>query len=333
MATNLKDVRRILAEARKELMSKPNVIATGIGYKISGGKQTEELAIICSVDTKKSRQSLLESELVPARIQDVPTDVYPTGVIYALQEPTQRFRPAPGGVSVGHINITAGTLGCWVKKNGKFFMLSNNHVLANSNDGSIGDPILQPGPHDGGTFPQDHIANLSEFVPIKFEGGNSSCAIGGAAAAILNFFAEITGSKTRLNPVYPQAEENLVDCAIAEPLNQADVKNEILNIGTISGVAEGTLGMSIKKSGRTTGFTTGTIQQIDVTSQVSYGTNKVATFVDQLMAGNMSAGGDSGSAILNDQNRLVGLLFAGSNTTTLFNRIQNVFQALQISLT
>ena len=90
--------------------------------------------------------------------------------------------------------------------------------------------------------------------------------------------------------------------------------------------------MNVKKSGRTTGFTTGTIQQIDVTSTVTHGSNKTATFVDQLMAGAMSAGGDSGSAVLNDQNELVGLLFAGSNSTTLFNRIQNVFQALQISL-
>ena len=332
MAANLEDARALLSEVRLELLSKPNVVATGIGYKIAGGKQTEDLALICSVDTKKSKKSLSEKELVPVRIQGVTTDVYPTGIIYALQDPTKKFRPAPGGVSIGHINITAGTLGCLVKKNDKQFILSNNHVLANSNDAEIGDPILQPGPYDGGKFPQDHIANLSEFIPIEFEGGPSPCSIGGAAAAILNCLAAITGSKTRLHPILKKASENLVDCAIAEPLNPADVMNEILQIGTITDVEEGTLGMSIKKSGRTTGLTTGTIQQIDVTSSVSYGTNKVAIFVDQLMTGNMSQGGDSGSAVLDDQNRIVGLLFAGSNTITLINRIQNVFQNLQVTL-
>jgi hypothetical protein len=90
--------------------------------------------------------------------------------------------------------------------------------------------------------------------------------------------------------------------------------------------------MSLKKSGRTTGLTTGSIQQIDVTATVSYGSNKSATFVDQLMAGAMSQGGDSGSAVLNDQNQIVGLLFAGSTNTTIINRIQNVFQALQVTL-
>ncbi|MCB0294865.1 MAG: trypsin-like serine protease, partial [Calditrichaeota bacterium] len=126
--------------------------------------------------------------------------------------------------------------------------------------------------------------------------------------------------------------DNLVDCAIAERVNPNDVVYEILGIGTISVVADATLNMAVKKSGRTTGFTTGTIQQIDVTVQVNYGSNQIATFVDQLMAGAMSQGGDSGSAVLNDQNQLIGLLYAGSDTSTIFNRIQNVFSALQVTL-
>jgi hypothetical protein len=332
MATSLEDTRKTLTDVRQELLSKPNVVATGIGYKITEGKQTQELALICSVEIKKSKQSLTARELIPSSVQNIPTDVYPTGIIYALQDPTGRFRPAPGGVSIGHVRITAGTLGCLVKKNGKLFILSNNHVLANSNDTAIGDPILQPGPTDGGQFTQDQIARLSEFVPIEFEGGTSPCPFGRTVAAILNGLAAITGSKTRLQPTRIQAADNLVDCAIAEPLNPDDVKNEILQIGSISGTTEGTLGMAIKKSGRTTGLTTGIIQQIDVTSRVSYGLNKTATFVDQLMAGNMSQGGDSGSVVLSQENQLLGLLFAGSNTTTLINRIQNVFQALQVSL-
>ena len=45
----------------------------------------------------------------------------------------------------------------------------------------------------------------------------------------------------------------------------------------------------------------------------------------------MSQGGDSGSAVLDDDDRLVGLLFAGSDSTTVINRIEHVFSALGIS--
>lgn len=334
MAENLSEVRNLLKEYHKELLDKPNVVAVGVGYKTSAGKKTEDLAIICSVETKKTKQAMTEKEIIPAQIQNIPTDVYPTGIIHALQDPTGRFRPAPGGVSIGHFSITAGTLGCLVKKNSKNYILSNNHVLANSNNATNGDSILQPGPADGGNIAQDKIAELSEFIPIVFEGdsNNSSCAIGNASAALLNFFAAAVGSKTRLKAVRAQSGDNLVDCALAEPVEPNDVTNEILGYGTITGIADGTLGMSVKKSGRTTGLTTGNIQQIDVTSRVSYGTNKIAMFVDQLMANGMSAGGDSGSAVLSENNHIVGLLFAGSSNSTVINRIQNVFQLLNVEL-
>ena len=90
--------------------------------------------------------------------------------------------------------------------------------------------------------------------------------------------------------------------------------------------------MAIKKSGRTTGLTTGIVEQVDVSVNVQYGEGKIALFTDQLMAGAMSQGGDSGSAVLDNSNRLVGLLFAGSDTTTVINRIENVFSLLGVSV-
>jgi hypothetical protein len=90
--------------------------------------------------------------------------------------------------------------------------------------------------------------------------------------------------------------------------------------------------MAIQKSGRTTGFTSGAIQQVDATVQVSYGMGQVATFTDQLVAGAMSAGGDSGSAVLDEGGRVIGLLFAGSESTTIINRIQNVLEALDVGV-
>jgi hypothetical protein len=270
--------------------------------------------------------------MVPATLEGTPTDVVQTGIIRALQSTTDKHRPAPGGVSIGHRDITAGTLGCLVEKDGQKFILSNNHVLANSNQAEIGDPILQPGPYDGGTYPDDHIADLKDFVPINIIGVPSECPIATGTASLLNGIAKLLGSQVRMQAINQQPLENLVDAAIARPLNPEDVSDEILQIGTIQGSAAGELGMTIKKSGRTTGLTTGVIEQVDVSVNVQYGEGQTAMFTDQLMAGAMSQGGDSGSAVLYDNHRLVGLLFAGSDTTTVINRIENVFSALGVSV-
>ncbi len=69
----------------------------------------------------------------------------------------KRWRPAPGSVSIGHYKITASTLVAAVtdKKTGDLLILSNNYVLANSNEGKIRDsllislrPIVQQSPHN-----------------------------------------------------------------------------------------------------------------------------------------------------------------------------------------
>ena len=322
----------ILKENRERLLHLANVIATGIGYKVTSGKKTSTLGIICSVTRKVSAGELSSRDIVPSTLDGVSTDVIQTGPIRALQLPTERHRPAPGGVSLGHRDITAGTLGCLVKKNERTLILSNNHVLANSNEAALGDPILQPGPYDGGRYPDDHIANLEQFVPISFIGSPSDCAVARSSTALLNSIAKVLGSNVHFQVISEQVTENLVDAAIARPLDAQAVSNEILGVGIIQGTAEGELGMAVKKSGRTTGLTTGEILQVDVSVNVQYGQNRTARFTDQLMAGPMSQGGDSGSAVLDERNRLIGLLFAGSDNSTIINRIENVFSALGVNI-
>ena len=333
MAEDIKPTQEVLHHVCNDLLKKHNVLATGIGYKTSGGQKGPNLSIICSVEKKLPKSQLSSKDLIPDQVDGVMTDVVETGRIRALSSHTQRHRPAPGGVSIGHRDITAGTLGCIVKKNGQRVILSNNHVLANSNAAQIGDAILQPGPHDGGKFPDDHIANLLELVPLSLGGIDlSDCPIGNSFASVLNLFAAATGSRTRLQAVRIQAEDNLVDAAIAKPLNDGDVSDEILDIGAIAGITQGQLGMAIQKSGRTTEYTTGTIDQVDVTVNVQYGGGQIGRFTDQLLAGPMSQGGDSGSAVLDNDKNLLGLLFAGSDSTTIINRMENVFSALGLSL-
>jgi hypothetical protein len=327
----MQDIRRVKAQYNDVLLGKRNVVACGVGYKEVDGARTDELAVIVSVARKLPRAELTAADLVPQTVAGVQTDVQETGVIRALQDHTAKWRPAPGGVSIGHVDITAGTLGCLVVRGDHIYILSNNHVLANSNEAEPGDAILQPGPHDGGTM-DDQIAVLTDFVPINFGTGSATCPFASGAAALFNWLAGPVGSQHRLEAFRLDTEENLVDAAIARPLSDDLVEKRILEIGEPQGVAEGTLGLSIQKSGRTTTHTRGEIKQIDATAKVSYGLGKTATFTDQLVAGAMSSGGDSGSAVLDEGKRVVGLLFAGSQSTTIINRIQNVLDALDVSI-
>ncbi|MDO8748142.1 MAG: hypothetical protein Q7J72_03375 [Candidatus Omnitrophota bacterium] len=298
-------VANALRQSEDELLAKSNVVGVGIGEKIRGGFSQGRLCLKIYVQKKLSAKKLAKKELIPQEIARIETDVEEVGKIVAQvvrprspQGNSGRFRPAPGGVSLGHYQITAGTLGCLVKdkKSGKVFILSNNHVLANSNKAKKGDPILQPGPYDGGKKPKDIIGYLENWIEIGFG-----------------------------------KEVNLIDAALARPKNAGDVKPEIMLIGSPQGVAKAKLGMPIQKSGRTTGYTTGKIKDISATVKVNYD-NQVALFRNQIIATNMSQGGDSGSLVLDMKQRAVGLLFAGSEQITILNPIASVLDLLDIEL-
>ncbi|MGH9148010.1 MAG: serine protease, partial [Vicinamibacterales bacterium] len=76
----------------------------------------------------------------------------------------------------------------------------------------------------------------------------------------------------------------------------------------------------------------GRITAINATVNVNYGGGKVARFVNQIVTTNMSAGGDSGSLLLDLENRAVGLLFAGSSALTIHNDIRYVQALLGIRI-
>jgi len=309
----------------KELLKKPNVVAVGRGHKFVHGVDTGKDAIVVCVTKKVPRATLKKAQAIPLKYHGLETDVVETGEIRALSERTGEYRPMPGGVGIGHYKITAGTPGMVVKRDSIRHILSNNHVLANSNDAHIGDSIYQPGPYDGGTE-ADTIAYLADFVPIQFT-GVSDCPIGNFVVNLWNKIAEFLNRQTRLQAITQVT--NLVDCAIARPIKDEDILDEILDIGTPTGFAEVDIGTPIKKSGRTTGLTNGTVIVLDATATVNYGIG-TAIFEDQIITSNISAGGDSGSVVLNESNEVVGLLFAGSDTITIVNKIGNVMSALEL---
>jgi hypothetical protein len=223
------------------------------------------------------------------------------------------------GTSGGNINDSSkgfcygGTLGALVEDtSGNQYILSNNHVLARTNAAAIGEDIIQPGLIDQtpACFKDrsDIVADLSAFIPIDFK------------------------TKGTMPP-------NAVDAAIARVrVGNVDPSGFIIDIGTVSSeTVAPSLGMAVKKSGRTTGVTNGNITAVSATIDVSFGSGKTARFVDQIVVGpgNFMAAGDSGSLMVEDvvaNPRAVGLLFAGSSTTAIANPIDDVLDSFGVSM-
>ena len=209
-------------------------------------------------------------------------------------------------------------------------------MFANSKDAWIGDAILQPGPYDGGKI-EDQLAILTRYCPIDFGEDAGTCPIAENYAKFGNFVARLAGSKHRVNSSRIDAQAvNSFDAALAMPINQSNIDPEIIGIGEITDVDPAPyLGMMVAKSGRTTEYTQDSISAIHATIRVSYGGSRIATFEDQLVAGAMSAGGDSGSLVVSvvvsvETAKAVGLLFAGSDTTTIFSPIQPVLDYFNV---
>lgn len=320
----------------EELMTRPNVVGVGRGFKVSKGIRTDLESIVVLVREKVPGSELKVSARIPTSLQEVPTDVIEVGDLRAHQDRTGRHRPAQPGMSLGHYRITAGTFGLIVRdrESGDPLILSNNHVMANSNDASPGDPILQPGVADGGNSDTDVIATLDRFCPIEFAIEPPSCSIAGTVVDVANMIARAIGSQHRLQAykVNPQAS-NQVDGAVARPLERDLVDEEVLGIGLVEGTVAASLGMGVRKSGRTTGLTTGTVNVIDATVTIGYGPSRRARFEGQIVTSPMSEPGDSGSALIDSgSQRAVGLLFAGSTQATIHNPIDSVVDCLEIDI-
>lgn len=305
--------------ARMRNVDSAGVQGVGISASssIPGGEASLIVYVESSADVEQVRREIVDIMGVRAASSDsLPVEVEVTGPITAYTTNQSKFRPAPGGASGGHFQITAGTIGGWARGRGddrrrRLLMLSNNHVLANSNAGKFGDPIIQPGRLDGGLNPADQIAILERFVPINFAAGST------------NFVDCATGwcwpDRVRRDHVH----------------HSGSTTAKFFRIGNAP--IEPVANMLVGKTGRTTDLTQGTVRATGVTVNVDFGSAGVATFIDQFSvrsttSGTFSAPGDSGSIVWAVRQGLppVGLLFAGGGGTTFCNRITRVYAALQI---
>src|SRR5215468_3869265 len=214
------------------------------------------------------------------------------------------------GVSGGNVNdITkrfccSGTLGAMVTAGGASYVLSNNHVLGLSGQARAGDDISQPGLIDNGCAASTVVA---DFTAAPALGSNVDAAVALLRPGLMDAFGFIE------------------------------------DIGVPSSIVRApSVGLGVAKSGRTTGFTTGTIASINTSVKVQYqrscgqGKKFVVSYTNQVVinSSTFSAGGDSGSLIVtNDANHQpVALLFAGSSTTTIGNPIGEVLTQVSQAL-
>lgn len=240
------------------------------------------------------------------------------GNVVVPDDPKESFdRPVPIGVSSGSERLVlskgrlfcfVGTLGARLTDGTNVYALSNNHVYALEGVGVLNDRILQPGRVDmtdqacGSQEEIDNsvIGNLAAFVPIEFSRRASNEV--DAALALTT-----TGLVYNETPVggYGTPESAPIAAAIDQ---------------------------KVQKYGRTTGLTKGMITGINAVVIINYDSGR-ARFVDQIVVegtgGSFSAGGDSGSLIVEDvTNKPVALLFAGNSSVTIGNPIDKVLSQL-----
>jgi len=289
-------------------------------------------AITAGTDGKPAIMILTESAMgsrLPQTIDGYTVIENVTGKIHAYKasgggtsHTAKQTPPIQLGTSGGNVNDLAngfccsGTLGSLVTKGGVQYILSNSHVFAgdvvsggNGKVAQIGDDVNQPGLVD------------------------NNCS-----TANTNVVADVSS----LSTLYPPNSTPNVDCSIAQVRSGMVATNgSILEIGTLSAsTVAASVGQAVKKSGRTSGLTRGTIGALNATVTVGYedecgGTAFNKTFTGQIIVSqrrsSFLASGDSGSLMVEDvatNPRAVGLLFAGSSTSAVANPIGAVLSHL-----
>jgi hypothetical protein len=248
-------------------------------------------------------------------------------VLVTVTTPNQSAQTSPvalgvsGGNSLdtGASSCCSGTLGALVSRGGKQYVLSTNHVLARSDQSTVGESIIQPGLID------------------------TSCTTAGTTAvATLSEFASLEN---------PAAGKPVVDAALAQVLTgRVDTQGNILQLGgtTLNNApTEGlplagrggtpSQGLAVAKSGRSTGLTCATISVVNLTTNIDYqkGCNSDTTFsvtfsnLVTISNSSFSAEGDSGSLIVNQNtSEPVALLIAASDNDTIAAPVSDILGVL-----
>lgn len=312
-------------DVKESMFSKANVVALGHAQERKKGERTGKETLTAFVTEKKPESELEESDKVPSEVNGEKTDVIEVGRLEIEDDypvspgkvetetkdinTNKRHRPFPQGSSIGHKNITAGTAGRIMFEREekqvagekvvypKPVGTSNNHVVANENQGKIGDSILQPGPYDGG-----------KEVDSKYR-------VGGLAG-----YVELKDKGNKVDFAWYSLEEDRI------------ANSFVLGMGvpTEAGTVEKG-DMAYKGNTRTTSYREGEVLSTDATVRVKF-SDGLKEFEDQIITESISKGGDSGSTIFNKRGQDIGTLFAGSSKVSVVNKIQNILNETPLYL-
>jgi hypothetical protein len=223
----------------------------------------------------------------------------------------EEIRPVVGGTSLSAyvtggsgLYLYAGTLGMVTYDDQ---ILTNAHVIAMNPQThdflDAGTPVVQPGTGDGGRL-GNQVGQLETYIPIDFSPGATNYA----DAAVASIGSEV----------------------------EASPGEEFSETGDywIEGWTTVSAGDIVRKSGRTTGVTTGEVRYDDAEIQVSYG-SKSTWFYDVIVVEqnnySFAQAGDSGSAVDKD-GQFVGLLFAGSANRAVICKAEHIIDGLGIAV-
>ena len=247
-----------------------NVIGVGVARKRVGKTDKRKLCVVFYVRKKLPLDRCRKRQRLPAVINGVPTDVIEAG--------TPRLAVRPGGLLVVPEDTmdNAGTLGAVVEdEDGRRYLLSNNHVLANINQNPIGHPIL-------GSDMQTEIATLSAFVALDLNGPNEV----DAALARVNDPSEI---RTALRSPTGPLSDSAPTAAI--------------------------LGNDVRKRGAGSGVTTGVIHSPLASKRIEDEQGDSLLILDAIVIEDsedpFSVGGDSGSLIVDQETKQAVALLIG----------------------
>lgn len=311
---DVETVRAVKRAIEQEWLKKPGVTGMGVGYKYVGGRKTNEVAIRFFVARKGEVPA---EQRVPSQVSGIETDVVERRFLpkvlrvpisdYKVRADEERYDPLLGGISIGPCRVFSGfvyvgTLGA-ITLNRK---TCKSMLLTNYH-------VVCP--------ENDCTVGENMAQPSPADGGECPEDIVGQIAA-----GYIGGE---------------VDCAVVRQTDGGYVCR-IVDIGPVTGTAVATLGMEVRKRGRTSGLTYGMVEEIDDTFDIDYGpglgtirlTSQIGIQADRTKSIVFGSPGDSGSVVVNRNNEVVGLYCCGSEDDIFggANPIQPVLGILKVDM-
>jgi hypothetical protein len=290
---------RLWPEVNWRLRHIPAVRSIGVGAKEIGGEVTHDLAFRVYVDVKLPRAEVPTASRIPERIKGLRTDVLQRSKPEPIVDPS-KHRPLKGGAQLknefveGDNALLAGTLGCLVQLD----IVTRDVMGLTCQHGLLAGQAI-------------HGSKVGQPRYVV-----SCCCC----------------TYNQIGTIYNSQKDDKVDCAvvrldadIVSEVNTGSTLNEILQIGTLTGVANPVCFENVRKRGRTTDLTTGRV--VDVLFEGSQ------IVVHPTGTPEFAKAGDSGSVIVNGSGQVIGLLWAtdaATRTKGIANHIGEVMRAMTI---